>query len=292
MKEVKALIAVTLAGVTVSALAMNEAQQLPTFRSATHTVAVDVSVFDGERAVLSLTANDFEVRDNGVRQTISGVLPNNFPLDLRLLFDTSGSISPDDLERYRRAMARVAGALRPEDRVEILTFGGRIAEVVSLQHPPISIAPARQPRDGTSFFDAVSLAMITRPLLERRQVTIILTDARDNTSFFDKDTLYESARRTHAVVYGVLPAGLTEDSSRYAARLEMVARMTGGRLVASRRDSEMGNTIIRTLNEFRQGYVLHYALEGAPVTGWHKLTVRLPRAGQYTVRAREGYFTR
>jgi VWFA-related protein len=182
--------------------------------------------------------------------------------------------------------------LRPEDRVEILSFSGRISEVVGLQHPPVSIAPARQPREGTAFFDAVSLAMITRPSLERRQVTIVLTDARDTSSFFDKDTLYESARRTHAVVYGVLPAGLAEDSSRYAARLEMMARVTGGRLVRSGRDAGIANTIIRTLNEFRQGYVLHYALAGVPLTGWHKLTVRVPRAGRYTVRAREGYFAR
>jgi VWFA-related protein len=286
----KVLIAGTLAAVTASALAQEP--QAPTFRSVTHTVAVDVSVFDDERAVLSLGAKDFNVTDNGVRQTISGVLPNNLPLDLRLLFDTSGSISQEDLERYRRAMVRVAGALRPEDRIEILTFSGRISEVVGLQHPPVSIATARQPRDGTSFFDAVSLAMITRPSFERRQVTIILTDAQDNTSFFDKDTLYESARRTHAVIYGVLPTGLAADASRYAARLEAVARVTGGRLVRARRDAEMGNTIIRTLNEFRQGYVLHYALAGVPLAGWHKLAVQVTRPGRYTVRAREGYFAR
>ena len=286
----KALIAAALAGVAVSALAQEP--QVPVFRSVSHTVAVDVSVFDRQQAVLSLGAKDFELKDNGVRQTISGAVPNNLPLDLRLLFDTSGSISKEDLERYRRAMVRVAGALRPEDRVEILTFGGRISEVVGLQHPPVSISLARQPKDGTAFFDAVSLAMITRRSLERRQVTIILTDARDNASFFDKDTLYESARRSHAVIYGVLPAGSAEDSSRFAARLEIIARVTGGRLVRSQRDAEMGNIIIRTLNEFRQGYVLSYVHEGVPQMGWHKLTVQVTHPGRYTVRAREGYFAR
>jgi len=286
---VKLVIFCVVVSMTMAVVARE--QQLPTFRSVTHTVAVDVSVFDRQRAVLALTAKDFDVQDNGVRQTISGVVPNNLPLDVRLLFDTSGSISKDDLERYRRAMVRVAEALRPEDRVEILTFSGRIAEIVALQHPPISIEAPRQPRDGTSFFDAVSLAMITRPSLERRQVTIILTDALDNASFFDKDTLYDAARRSHAVVYCVLPAGLPENS-RYAARLELLARVTGGRLVHSGRDAEMGNTIIRTLNEFRQGYVLHYGLDGVPLAGWHKLTVQIPRARKYTVRAREGYFAR
>jgi VWFA-related protein len=281
---------VACATLAVLAAQAQESQQ-PTFRSAAHIVAVDVLVLGGERAVPGLTAEDFDVRDNGVRQTLASVRPNTLPIDVRLLFDTSGSITPEELERYRRAMARVAEALRPEDRVEVLTFSGRISEVVPLQHPPIKVITARQDRDGTSFFDAVSLAMVTRPLLERRQITIVLTDAQDNDSFFDKDTLYESARHTHAVVYGVLPTGLADDVSRFATRLEMVARVTGGHLVRSKWDGRMGDLLIRMLGEFRQGYVLNYQLAGNPEPGWHKLAVTVPRA-KYTVRAREGYFAR
>ena len=265
--------------------------QSPVFRASAHSVPIDVTVFDGQRAIPSLTAADFDVRDNGIRQKVEHVRPNTLPLDVRLLFDTSGSIVPEDLERYRRAMVRVAESLRPEDRIEILTFGGRVSEVVPLQHPPIRITTERQHRDGTSFFDAVSLALVTRPLIERRQITIVLSDAQDNDSFFDKDTLYESARHAPAVVYGVLPAGQADDDSRFADRLEMVARVTGGRLVRSGWSGPMGDIIIRTLDEFRQGYVLNFVLDGVPVAGWHKLTVRV-RGGRYTVRAREGYFVR
>ena len=285
----KGLCVIVLAGAAALAAQVQEPQA--PFRSATHSVAVDVSVFDGQRAILGLTAADFDVRDNGVRQKLAGVHPNTLPIDVRLLFDTSGSISQEDLERYRRAMTRVAEALRPEDRVEVLTFSGRISEVVPMQHPPIKVMTQRQDRDGTSFFDAVSLAMVTRPILERRQITIVLTDAQDNDSFFDKDTLYESARRTSAVVYGVLPVGQADDASRFASRLEMVAKVTGGRLVRSRWDGRMGDLLIRTLAEFRQGYVLNIALDGTPAPGWHKLTVTVPRA-KYTIRAREGYFAR
>jgi VWFA-related protein len=280
------------AGLACAALAVQtQAPQQPTFRSGSDAVTVDVGVFDGQRAIPGLTAADFDVRDNGARQTVSSVRPNTLPIDVRLLFDTSGSITPEELERYRRAMARVAETMHREDRVEILTFSGRISEVVPLQHPPITVITERQDRDGTSFFDAVSLAMVTRPLVERRQITIILTDAQDNDSFFDKDTLYESARHTSAVVYGVLPTGLADDVSRFATRLEMVARVTGGRLVRSKWDGRMGDLLIRMLAEFRQGYVLNYALEGVPTPGWHKLTVTVPRA-RYTIRAREGYFAR
>ena len=271
------------------ALVLRAQDPQTTFKSSTENVMVDVSVFDGDRPVVTLGTTDFEVYDNGVRQRLSGAQRNNFPLDV--LFDTSGSITAEDLERYRRAMERVTTALTPDDRVEILAFNGRITEVVPMRHPPVQIRLAREGRDGTAFFDAVSLAMITRPLVDRRQVTIVLTDALDNASFFDKDTLYAAAQRTHAVVFGVLPTGLAEDASRYSARLEMLTRVTGGRLVRSKWDSRMGNVLVGMLNEFRQGYVLHYALDGTPQKGWHKLQVRVP-ARRYAVRAREGYFAR
>ena len=268
------------------------AQTSKPFVSTTHAVAVDVSVYDGGRAVPGLGLADFEILDNGVRQKLSNAQRNTLALDLRLLFDTSGSITSDDLEKYRRAMTRVADALRPEDRIEILTFNGRVSEVVPLQHPPIKIVFDRQGRDGTSFFDAVSLAMITRPQPERRQITIVLSDAVDNASFFDKDTLYDAVRRTNAVVYTVLPIALAQDTSRYAARLDMLARVTGGGLVRAHWDSRMGNTVIKALEEFRLGYVLHYVPEGVPIEGWHALTVRVTGGRRYTVRAREGYFGR
>jgi hypothetical protein len=54
----------------------------------------------------------------------------------------------------------------------------------------------------------------------------------------------------------------------------------------------MGQTVIDALAEFRQGYVLHYALSGVPVAGWHALTLRVTGGRRYTVRAREGYYGR
>ncbi len=279
-----------LVAVTVTVAAQAPPRQV--FRSATHAVAIDVLVLDGDRAVRGLGSGDFAVLDNGVPQTVTAAERNALPLDVRLLFDTSGSITRDDLEKYRRAMVRVAAALRSDDRCEIWTFGGRIAEIVPRQHPPVTIAFDRSGPDGTSFFDAVSLAMITRPLVDRRQITIVLSDAVDTASFQDKDALFEAARRTHAVVYTVLPVALATEVTRFSTRLEMLSSMTGGRLVRARWDARMGDTLVGALEEFRQGYVLHYLLGGTPSEGWHKLSVRVRGNSRLTVRAREGYFGR
>ena len=120
-------------------------------------MVVEVAVFDDDRVVTGLTAADFEVRDNGVRQKVSDVDFNTLPLDLRLVFDVSGSITPDQLEWYARAMHRVAARLESRDRCEIIAFNARIADLASRQHPPVTIDLSRRGgREGTAFFDAVT----------------------------------------------------------------------------------------------------------------------------------------
>ena len=78
------------------------AQQAPqvTFRSNADVVAVDVAVHDANKAVNALAIPDFELRDNGVVQTIASVTFGTLPIDVRLLVDLSSSIQRDQLTRH------------------------------------------------------------------------------------------------------------------------------------------------------------------------------------------------
>jgi len=263
--------------------------QIPLFQSTTNAVSVDVAVFDGNRVVRNLGVSDFEVRDNQVRQTLQAVDANTLPIDLRLVFDTSGSISERDLARYVQTMNRVAATLGARDRCEIIAFNSRIADAASLQHPPIKIALQRGGQDGTAFFDAVALAMVTIPTPDRRQITIVLSDAMDNTSLFDEKTMLDAARRTDAVVYTILPGDPKNSRTVSVTRLQALSLLTGGRLVLVH-ESQVAKAVIDSIEEFRQGYVLRYVLTDVKVDGWHKLDVRVK--GGYRVRARQGYFSR
>jgi VWFA-related protein len=267
------------------------AVQQQAFRASTDAVALDITVFDGDRVVTTLTAADFEITDNGVRQSIMSADRNVLPIDLRLVFDTSGSISAAELEKHQRAMALVAATLRPGDRCEIITFSSRIADAAARQGPPISINLRRLPPDGTSFFDAVSLAMITLPAQDRRQITIVMSDAHDNASFFDESMLLRAARRTDAVVYGIVPTE-TPATAPFAERLQAITLMTGGRLLLADRAERIGRRMLEALEEFRQSYVVRYQLSGVRAEGWHRVVVRLRGNRQYTIRVREGYFGR
>jgi VWFA-related protein len=264
------------------------AQQTQVFRGGADLVAVHVTVLRGNRPVRHLRAADFEVRDNGVLQTLTDLNEGTLPIDVRLVFDLSGSISNDQLAAYLRAMRQVTARLQADDRCEVLTFASRLGEAAALQPPPVAIDLRRPAPDGTSFYDAVSLALVTTPAAGRRQLIIVLTDGEDNASFFNAGTLLDVARLTDAVVYVVEPRTAAWNPGRPSATLAALAATTGGAAIALDRDGEVGPTFTRTLDEFRQSYVLHYLLTGVSRTGWHDLTVRVKR-GSYDVRARKGY---
>ena len=59
--------------------------QQPTFRARTDLVSVPVAVMSGREPVTGLTATDFELTDNGVRQTVEAVSSDEVAIDVTLL---------------------------------------------------------------------------------------------------------------------------------------------------------------------------------------------------------------
>lgn len=267
-------------------------QQTPVFHGETDVVALDVTVQDGKNPVLGLGPRDFDVRDNGVAQTVTDVSYGRLPIDLRLVFDTSGSISDTQLQVYLQAMTAVTSALQPDDRCDILAFSARMIDAAALQHPPVKIDLQRAEPNATSFFDMVSLALITAPTFGRRQLTMVMSDGADNASFFDQRTLVDIAKRTDAVVYGILPTNTTRGSAvlaerRMTTQLAPLASATGGRVVAS--TNGLTAALLTALDEFRKSYVVVYTATGVVRSGWHELKVTVPKSRGYTVRAKQGY---
>ena len=67
------------------------------FTSGVSAVEVYATVTDGYAQPLrGLTADDFEVEEDGVRQTISAFAPGDVPLSLAVGIDRSFSIKPAD----------------------------------------------------------------------------------------------------------------------------------------------------------------------------------------------------
>lgn len=260
-------------------------QDRPTFRATTDAVFVEVSVTNGRSSVANLTPADFEVQDNGVQQTVTDLDFGHLPIDVRLVFDISGSLSDADIARHTRAMAQLEAKLQPGDRCEVSAFGRRSMEIAPLGDPPVDLHISRTGPDGTAFFDAVGLAMVTTPRPGRRQLTLVLSDGNDTSSFYDAPALMRAAQRTDAVVYAIAPSS----SGQGAAVLETLAKAAGGRLIRLELNGDIGASFLKALEEFRQSYVLHYTPTGVERKGWHDLTVQVRGNKKYTIRAKKGY---
>ncbi len=186
---------------TVAATAQN-----PQFKSGTAAVRVDALVTDGRRPVRGLTAASFELRDNGVRQTITDVHHETLPLNVICALDVSSSVAGEPLEDLKRGYLALIDALSKEDRAALLTFANRIALHSALTGDRARLrALVGQLATGgtTSLFDALFSALALRETDEGRTLLILLSDGRDTSSWLTARKLVDAARRTDVVVYPV-----------------------------------------------------------------------------------------
>src|SRR6476619_5970501 len=74
------------------------------FTSGVDVVLVDALVTDGHKPIGGLTAADFELRDNGVVQTLDAASPESLPLSVLFVLDTSGSVAGEKMQHLARAV--------------------------------------------------------------------------------------------------------------------------------------------------------------------------------------------
>ena len=260
--------------------------QLPTFSSRVEAVRVDVLVTDGGRPVRDLRAADFEVLDNGVRQTVDFASAEQLPLNVVFTFDLSGSIVGERLGNLRDASHAVLDGLKEDDQAALVTFNSAVSVGPGLTRDVrlVRAAIARaEPAGNTSLIDAVFAGMMLAESDVGRGLVIVFSDGLDTSSWLRSKAVLDVAKRSDAVVYAV--------SSGLAARSEFLGDLTGdtgGRLFKIESTRSLSTVFLQVLNEFRQRYLLSYSPTGVSQEGWHQLTVRV-KGRNATMRARPGY---
>lgn len=260
-------------------------QQAPRFTSAVETVRVDVLVTAGGKAVHGLTAADFELLDNGVRQQID-IATFEQPLNVILALDMSGSVAGPRLDDLRRAGRMVLGGLRPGDRAAVVTFSHLVVLRSDLTG---DLARVRSVVDGlsgkgdTALVDGAYAALILGEQDAGRSLLMVFSDGLDTSSWLTADAVVSIARRSDVVAYAVSTGGTT------AAFLRELAETTGGRSIDVSSTKALGDTFVGILDEFRGRYVLGFSPRNASGDkGWHRLQVRV-KGRSVSVKARPGY---
>jgi VWFA-related protein len=271
-----------------------QAPQRPaTFRSVTGAVPVQVSVRQGRSYLRDLTAADFELYDNGVRQDVTAVAADALLTDVTLVVDTSGSVIRS-LNRFKSDVKKIAGELRDGEQVRLLTFDSDVHEIAPMQDASEKIDVDRvRSGDMTSLNDALLFALARAPRPDRRHVVFLFTDGYDNASVTGYGALPELAARADAVLYIAL-VKITGVPDAYPTRsmeaLRSAASRTGGVFFPPADDGvDVVDAFRRALDSFRHGYVVYFTPKDA-TPGWHTLSVKLARPGTYDVQARQGYF--
>jgi VWFA-related protein len=256
----------------------------PTFRAGVEVVRLSVLVRGKSAPVVGLRAEDFEVRDNGVRQRIERITHEDLPLQLVLALDVSGSVRGEKLAAVKSASERALDGLRAQDRAALLTFADTVRQVAPMGGDIASLRRGVQGLEaegGTALVDGTLAAIVLGDGVPGRTLAIVFTDGGETVSFLPESAALGAAQRTNLVVYAVR---VDEKTSPFLRR---IASATGGRVLDAAA-GDLAATFAAILEEFRTRYVLSYTPTGVARKGWHRVAVRVKdRSAQVTVR--DGY---
>lgn len=248
--------------------------------------------------VSDLRQQDFEVYEDGIRQSIRVFRHDDMPVTVGLVVDHSGSM--------HRNLAQVIAAARMfvqssslRDEMFVVNFN----ESVSLGLPSalrftdrpdlLALAISSRPAIGqTALYDAVVQALQALQAGSReKKALIVFSDGGDNASVHSLAQVIRQAEESNALVYtiGILDA---EDRDWNPSVLRSLARASGGEAFFPRQLDEVVAICDRIAHDIRNQYTLGYVpISAAQPGAYHKIrmSARQAGSGKLSVRARSGY---
>jgi VWFA-related protein len=287
-----------------AALAVTLSQAPPVFGVRVESVKVDVTVLRDGQAVKDLTADAFEVIDDGVPQEVELVSAEERALHAVLVLDTSSSVAGRRLEVLKTAAGTFVAGLSPEDAVTVVAFSHDVYVLPQdpYDHASLRVAVGALTSGGaTALNDAVVAGLLRADSGRGRPMVLVFSDGANRLSWLEPRHALDVARELDAVVYGIVAANEAAPTPSASARnrgrrtpaqgedglLKQLADLTGGAVLQAG-DGDLGEAFRRILATVQSRYVLRYVPRGVKADGWHTLGVRLRRA-EGEVRVRRGY---
>ncbi|MDP9053416.1 MAG: VWA domain-containing protein [Acidobacteriota bacterium] len=275
------------------------AQDDVVFRSGVSLVRVDAEAVDTNgRVVSGLTKDDFRVFDEDAPQPLVNFSFDVEPLDLILLFDTSGSMH-NKLLNIVRAAELGFDELHKTDRICVRSFNAESTEAQAFTSDLQMVNEAILLRVLTLRFggqsslepaaDAAALRLRKEPTTHRKRAILIITDKRGGRGLADKsivrDLWSSDAVLSELILDRAGPTKLLEKGAN-----GLVDETGGATIVAG----VPGDAFRDSVHYVRSGYAMYYALPDASPGSERRLRVELtPEAARrlpnVRVRARSGY---
>ena len=293
-----------LAAGIVSCLAAGlAAQQPPKLRSGVELVSLAVSVMSEGKYVTDLEQSEFEVFEDGARQTVTFFSRKQQPIALAILLDTSNSME-DKMKTAQEAAVGFAKRLTPADVASVIGFSGQVEILEQFTSDAAALERAirsTQPDGSTALYNAlyISLKELKKGRAQseeelRRQAIVVLSDGDDTSSLLPYEEVLDLAKRSETAIYTIglrQGAGGGRGTFREAEFvLKQLAQETGGRFFFPSHVNELPKIYEQIAQELATQYTLAYTSKNPLRNGaWRSIAVRIARPG-HVARTRRGYY--
>ena len=282
------------------ALASVPAQQTPPFRTGVDVVNVAVTVMDRKGSpVAGLTADDFEIVEDGKTQTVryfaaGDAVADRPPMHLGLLLDVSESMG-EDLAFSKTAAIRFLNTLIDAVDITVVDFDTEIRTARYSQHEYARLIERirlKKAAGDTALYDAIGTYLDDAAGQDGRKVMLLYTDGGDTRSVLQFTGLMDLLKASDVTVYaiGELEHQSTLTKNQQRVILQQIADATGGRAFFPLAVKELDSVYEKVLAEIRAQYTLGYVSTNETTDGkWRKVDVRV-KGRELKTRARRGYF--
>ena len=254
------------------------------------------------RYVSGLNKNAFTIFDNNQEQEISFFSDSDAPVSVGVLFDVSGSMSGDKIQRARLALKKFINISHPSDEYFLIGFNNRAQLLLDRTRDGDAVLQKLtlvEPSKNTALYDAVYLGLerVTRGIHQKKAL-LIISDGQDNASRYNFGEVRRLMKESDVVTYavGIVGAGEfgTMEGMRGQAFLDELTSVTGGKSFYPNGGPEMDEIFERIALELRNQYFIGYTPKDFQPDGkWRKVKVKIkPPRGmpRLTVRSRDGYY--
>jgi len=233
-----------------------------------------------------LTRDDFSVTEDGHPQKISVFeKQSEFPLNLTLAIDTSGSVQKDLTEEAAAARHFAHALVRQQDQMSVMQFSTEVRALTPFTNKLSQIDHGlNQLRGGwaTALYDAIEQGSERLGPLEGRKVLVVISDGDDTA----KNTTYaealEQALRSEVMIYSLIDVPIEASAGR----------STGGEYFYVN-EGGLDKAFAKVSDDLRTQYLIgYYPHDQEPGRTFHRIRVTIPRASaqDFNVRHKTGYY--
>jgi VWFA-related protein len=181
----------------------------PAFTAGVEVVNVTATVLDANgRFVPGLTAADFLVYEDGVRQEVSQFSADRVPVSLGIALDTSGSMMGEKIEAARAALNRfLFDLLGDDDEIFLYQFSDapRLLAGWTTNRQALGRELGRiQTHGGTAIYDTLMEAIpLARTGRHTKKAMLLISDGNDTSSAATVGEVRDRLRPTEVLLYAI-----------------------------------------------------------------------------------------